>query len=318
MKIAEKLKNTDKTLFSFEIVPPLKGGSIEKLYNKLDLLAEFNPLNINITFHQDEVVYSEDSFGNITKRVERKHPGTVALAAAIKKRYPEVETVPHLICGGMSKSDIENVLIDLNFLGIENILALRGDAPKGSRYFIAEKNGHNHTDSLVRQIMDLNHGIYLDPDLKNNEHTNFSVGVAGYPEKHIEASNMEFDIKYLKQKIDCGAEYIVTQMFFDNQKFFAWEKLCRDSGITVPIIPAIKPIGKMRDIQTIPQVFNIDLPSDLVLECMKAKNDDEIYRIGVEWTISQSKELISHGVPAVHYFSVGKTENVREVAKAVF
>ena len=163
MKIAEKLKNTDKTLFSFEIVPPLKGGSIEKLYNKLDLLAEFNPLNINITFHQDEVVYSEDSFGNITKRVERKHPGTVALAAAIKKRYPEVETVPHLICGVMSKSDIENVLIDLNFLGIENILALRGDAPKGTRYFIAEKDGHNHTDSLVRQIMDLNHGMPYAP-----------------------------------------------------------------------------------------------------------------------------------------------------------
>jgi len=318
MKIADKLKSTDKTLFSFEIVPPLKGNNIGKLYEKLDLLVEFNPLNINITYHQDEVVYSEDKDGRITKSVVRKHPGTVALAAAIKKRYPDTETVPHLICGGMSKQDIENILIDLNFLGIENILALRGDAPKGSRYFVAEKDGHQHTDSLVKQITDLNKGIYLDKTLKNNDCMNFSVAVAGYPEKHIESPNMDFDMKYLKQKVDAGAEYIVTQMFFDNEKFFAWEKRCRESGILVPIVPAIKPIGKLRDIQTIPQVFNIDLPSDLVSECLKAKDDKDIYQIGIEWTIWQSKELIKHGCPAVHYFSVGRTENVREVAKAVF
>ncbi|MBQ5541296.1 MAG: methylenetetrahydrofolate reductase, partial [Bacteroidales bacterium] len=256
--------------------------------------------------------------GRITKSVVRKHPGTVALAAAIKKRYPDTETVPHLICGGMSKQDIENILIDLNFLGIENILALRGDAPKGSRYFVAEKDGHTHTDTLVKQITDLNKGIYLDKTLKNNDRMNFSVAVAGYPEKHIESPNMEFDMKYLKQKIDAGAEYIVTQMFFDNDKFFAWEKRCRENGILVPIVPAIKPIGKLRDIQTIPQVFNIDLPSDLVSACLKAKDDKEIYQIGIEWTIQQSKELIKHGCPAVHYFSIGGVENVREVAKAVF
>ncbi|MBQ5403066.1 MAG: methylenetetrahydrofolate reductase [Bacteroidales bacterium] len=318
MKIAEKLKATDKTLFSFEIVPPLKGNDIKKLYEKLDLLVEFNPLNINITYHQDEIVYSEDGKGVITKSLVRKHPGTVALAAAIKNRYHDIETVPHLICGGMSKQDIENTLIDLNFLGIENILALRGDAPKGSRYFVAEKNGHSHTDSLVKQIIDLNNGIYLDKNLKNNDRMNFSIGVAGYPEKHIEAPNDDYDMKYLKQKVDAGAQYIVTQMFFDNEKFFSWEKRCREAGITCPIIPAIKPIGKLRDIQTIPQVFNIDLPSDLVSACLKAKDDSEIYKIGIEWTIQQSRDLIAHKVPCVHYFSVGRTENVREVAKAVF
>jgi len=318
MKIAEILKNTKKALFSFEIVPPLKGHNLEGLYEKLDLLAEFNPLNINITYHQDESVYVPAENGLMRKKVIRKRPGTVALAAAIKNRYPNVETVPHLICGGMTKQDIENILIDLNFLGVENILALRGDPAVGSKYFVPDPEGHAHTDSLVKQIMDLNKGIYLDKELKNTACTNFSVAVAGYPEKHLEAPNAEIDLQYLKQKVDAGADYIVTQMFFDNQKFFEWEKRCREIGITVPIVPAIKPLGKLRDIQTIPQIFSLDMPSDLVKECMKAKDDSEIYQIGIEWCINQSKELIAHGVPAVHYFSVGRTENVREIAKAVF
>lgn len=318
MKIAEILKKTEKTLFSFEIVPPLKGHNIEKLYEKLDLLADFNPLNINITYHQDEVVYTPLDGNLLQKKVVRKRPGTVALAAAIKNRYPNVETVPHLICGGMSKQDIENILIDLNFLGIENVLALRGDAVSGAKYFVPDPSGHAHTDGLIQQIMDLNNGIYLDKDLKNTDKMNFSVSVAGYPEKHIESPNPEMDMAYLKRKVDLGAEYIVTQMFFDNKKFFEWEERCRQAGITCPIIPAIKPIGKLRDIQTIPQVFSIDLPTELVEECRKAKDDASIYQIGIEWTIQQSRELIAHGVPAVHYFSVGRTENVREVAKALF
>lgn len=318
MKIAETLKNTEKTLFSFEIVPPLKGHNLDSLYEKLDLLAEFNPLNINITYHQDETVYTPLENNLLQKKVVRKRPGTVALAAAIKNRYPNVNTVPHLICGGMSKQAIENILIDLNFLGIQNILALRGDAVSGQKYFIPESDGHAHTDGLINQIMDLNKGIYLDKDLKNTDCTNFSCGVAGYPEKHIESPNAEIDMEFLKKKIDAGAEFIVTQMFFDNQKFFAWEKKCREAGITVPIIPAIKPLGKLRDLQVIPQVFNIDLPTTLVKEVLAAKDDKAIYQIGIEWCIAQSRELIAHGVPVVHYFSVGRTENVREVAKAVF
>ena len=318
MKIAEILKNTKKTLFSFEIVPPLKGQSIEKLYEKLDLLAEFNPANINITYHQDETVYTPTDGGKFDKKIVRKRPGTVALAAAIHNRYPNILTVPHIICGGMSKQDIENILIDLNFLGINNILALRGDAAVGQKYFVPEPDGHTHTDGLVEQIMNLNKGIYLDRNLKNTDCTDFSVGVAGYPEKHAEAPNAEIDMQNLKRKVDAGAEYIVTQMFFDNEKFFAWEKKCREAGINVPIVPAIKPIGKMRDIQTIPQVFSIDLPTDLVQECYKAKDDSQIYQIGIEWTIKQARELMAHGVPIVHFFSVGKTDNIREIAKAIY
>ena len=318
MKIAEILKNTKKTLFSFEIVPPLKGQSIEKLYEKLDLLAEFKPVNINITYHQDETVYTPSGDGKFDKKIVRKRPGTVALAAAIHNRYPDILTVPHIICGGMTKQDIENILIDLNFLGINNILALRGDAPAGQRYFVQEPGGHMHSDGLIQQVMDLDKGIYLDRNLKNTDCTSFSVGVAGYPEKHAEAPNAEIDMENLKRKIDAGAEYIVTQMFFDNNKFFAWEQKCREAGITVPIVPAIKPIGKMRDIQTIPQVFSIDIPSDLAKACYNAKNDDEIYRIGIEWTTQQAKELIAHGVPTVHFFSVGKTDNIREIAKAIY
>ncbi len=318
MKITEALKNTKKTLFSFEIVPPLKGHNINNLYQKLDLLAEFNPLNINITYHQDETVYTQVGENLVTKKIIRKRPGTVALAAAIKNRFPNVETVPHLICGGMTKEAIENILIDLNFLGIENILLLRGDAPKGQRYFIPEQGGYSHTIDLVKQIIDLNNSIYLDKDLKNTDKTNFSVGVAGYPEKHAEAPNFEIDLMHLKEKIDAGAEFIVTQMFFDNNKFYEFEKRCRQAGIHVPIIPAIKPIAKQKDIDTIPLVFNIDLPMELMQEVTKAKNDDDIYQIGIEWTIAQSKDLIAHGVPCVHYFSVGKTDNIRQVAKAVF
>lgn len=318
MKIIEKLKNTQKTLFSFEIVPPLKGHNLDNLHQKIELLTDFNPLNINITYHQDETIYTPIDNNVVTKKIVRKRPGTVALAAAIKNRYPEVETVPHLICGGMTKEAIENILIDLNFLGIENILLLRGDAPRGQRYFIPESGGYAHTLDLVKQIANLNNGIYLDKDLKNTDKTNFSTGVAGYPEKHIESPNMQTDLKYLKEKIVAGAEYIVTQMFFDNQKFYEFEKQCRQIGITVPIIPAIKPIAKQKDIDTIPQVFNIDLPMELMDEVNKAKNDNDLYNIGIEWTIAQSKDLMAHGVPCIHYFSVGKTDNIREVAKAVF
>ncbi|MBO7143177.1 MAG: methylenetetrahydrofolate reductase [Bacteroidales bacterium] len=318
MKIAEILKNTKKTHFSFEIVPPLVGHSAKSLYEKIELLTEFNPLNINITYHQDETVYKQIDNNVMSKKLVRKRPGTVALAAAIRNRFPGVTTVPHLICGGMTKQDIENILIDLNFLEIENILLLRGDAPKGERYFIPEPGGYSHTDEMVKQIMDLNKGIYLDHDIKNTEATNFSVGVAGYPEKHAEAPNFETDMKYLKAKVDAGADYIVTQMFFDNAKFFEWERRCREAGITVPIVPGIKPLGKKRDLNVIPLTFHLDIPAELANAVQKAKDDSEVYQIGIEWAINQSKELMKHGVPALHYFSVGRTENVREIAKAVF
>lgn len=318
MKVADILNSTKKTLFSFEIIPPVKGQNINELYKKLDLLIPFNPLNINITYHEAETVYVPAGDNLMTSKAVSKRPGTVALAAAIAKKYPDVITVPHIICGGHTKEDLENQLIDLNFLEINNLLLLRGDATGGKKRFIAAKGGHEHTSGLVKQISDLNNGIYLDKDLKNTQKMNFSIGVAGYPEKHIESPNPETDLKYLKEKVDAGAEYIVTQMFFDNQKFFDFEKSCRAIGINVPIIPAVKPLSKKRDLDLIPQTFNLDLPQDLVDAISDAENDEQVYQIGIEWTTAQSKELIAHGVPAVHYFSVGKTDNIAQIVKAVF
>ena len=318
MKVTDLIHKAETTLFSFELLPPIKGHSIENIYRSIDPLMEFNPSFINVTYHQQEVVYKKHSSGLLEKKAVRKRPGTVAISAAIKYKYPAVEVVPHLICGGFSREDTEDALIDFHYLGIHNLLALRGDPPKGIRTFTPEKDGHPYASGLVAQIIRMNEGRFLDEDLANTFSTDFCVGVAGYPEKHLESPNIAYDLKYLKEKIDAGAGYIITQMFFDNARFFEFVRLCREAGITVPIIPGIKPITTLRDIPVLPQVFNIDIPEALVREVQRCKSNDDAFRLGVEWTTAQSKELIRFGVPVLHYFTVGVSENIRQIARAVF
>ncbi|MFZ5941056.1 MAG: methylenetetrahydrofolate reductase [Bacteroidota bacterium] len=317
MKVADKLKETKKTLFSFELLPPLKGGTLDDIYRSIDPLMEFNPININMTYHQQESVYKKDSRGVYERRVIRKRPGTVALSAAIMNKY-NVTVVPHMICGGFTKEETEDVLIDLHFLGMENLLALRGDAPRESRSFIPMEGGHEHTSQLVEQIMNLNKGIYLDPDIQNPTPTGFSVGVAGYPEKHFESPNLEEDLHWLKVKVDAGADYVVTQMFFNNRHFFDFVDRCRAAGITVPIVPGIKPITTLKDMELLPKIFHVEIPQDLVNMIRKCKNNAEAKDAGVEWTTQQSLELKEYGVPAIHYYTIGISDNIRRIARSVF
>ncbi len=318
MKVINFLKSAKRTLFSFEILPPLKGHTIQSIYETIDPLLEFNPININVTYHQEETSYRQLKNGLLEKKTIWKRPGTVAISASIKYKYQNIIVVPHLICGGFSKEETENALIDLNFLGMNNILALRGDPPRAQRTFMPEENGHENTIGLIRQIIDMNKGIYLDEELRNIESTNFSVGIAGYPEKHIEAPNMETDLKYLKEKIDAGAEYIVTQMFFDNSKYFDFVDKCRKIGIDVPIVPGIKPIRNFSDFKLIPMIFNISYPQTFVDAIQQCTNNEQVKQVGIEWCISQTRELIKYGVPALHFFTIGKSDNVFEIAKAIF
>ncbi len=318
MKVIDHLNKADKTLFSFELLPPLKGHNITGIYKTIDPLLEFNPSFINITYHQEEVIYKKHKSGLLEKKTIRKRPGTVAISAAIKYKYPNVDVVPHLICGGFTREDTEYALIDFHFLGINNILALRGDPPKAQRNFIPEKDGHSHASEMVEQIIRMNKGRYLDEEMENTTATDFCVGVAGYPEKHIESPNLSSDLDFLKSKIDAGAEYIITQMFFDNKKYFDFVKKCREHGITVPIIPGLKPITTLHDIRTLPQVFNIDIPEVLVKEIRKCQSNEDAFHTGIEWAIAQSKELIRFGVPVLHYFTIGISENIRQIATAVF
>lgn len=317
MKVAEQLRTTKNTLFSFELLPPLKGRKLDDIYNAIDPLIEFNPLNINITYHQQESIYRPAGNGLMERTIVRKRPGTVAISAALKYKY-SLTVVPHMICGGFTKLETEDVLIDLHFLGMKNLLVLRGDAQKGYRDFIPEKDGHEHTIGLVNQIMNMNKGIYLDSEVENATCTDFSIGVAGYPEKHFEAPNMDEDIKHLKAKIDAGAEYIVTQLFYNNRKYFDFVELCRKSGINVPIIPGIKPITTMKDIEVLPRVFHIGIPNELVKEVQKCKTNADAKEIGVEWAIQQSLELKKAGVPALHYYTIGISDNIRKIASKVF
>ncbi|MCX6247010.1 MAG: methylenetetrahydrofolate reductase [Bacteroidetes bacterium] len=318
MKVIDHINNSKSTLFSFELLPPLKGHNIQGIYSTIDPLLTFSPSFINITYHQEEVVYKKHKSGLLEKKTVRKRPGTVAISAAIKYKYPSVDVVPHLICGGFSKEDTEYALIDFHFLGINNILALRGDPPKGMRVFSPEKEGHPYASGLVEQIIAMNHGKYIDEEMEGTVSTDFCVGVAGYPEKHIESPNITSDLAFLKQKIEAGAEYIITQMFYDNEKYFAFVRNCREAGITVPIIPGLKPITTLRDINILPQVFNIDIPEELVNAIGKCRNNEDAFHVGIEWSIKQSRELINYGVPVLHYFTIGISENIRQIASAVF
>jgi len=317
MKVSEKILNTKETLFSFEILPPVKGNSIDEIYRTIDPLMEFNPLNINITYHQQEVVYKKIDDRLMEKRTIRKRPGTVAISAAIKYKY-KITVVPHLICGGFTKEDTEDALIDLHFLGMHNLLALRGDPPKGEKRFIPEEHGHKHAVDLVKQIINMNKGLYLEEDLENATATDFSVGVAGYPEKHFEAPNMKSDLRFLKEKVDAGADYVVTQMFFDNTKYFRFVENCRAEGIKCPIIPGIKPITYLNDINLLPQTFYIEIPDDLVNELLKCKTNKDARQVGIEWAAAQSIELKKAGVPVIHFYTIGVADNIRQIAEKVF
>lgn len=317
MTVIELIKNAKSPLFTFELLPPLKGHSIEKIYAAIDRLVEFQPAYINFTTHRNETVFKERPDGLLEKRVVRLRPGTIALAAAVKYKY-NITVVPHILCGGFTKEETENVLIEMKFLGINDVLALRGDPQKGSRSFIPEKNGHSHTTDLVKQIADMNKGVYLEDELENAEPANFCIGVAGYPEKHFEAPNRQVDMEHLKTKIDAGAEYIVTQMFFNNERFCRFRKECGTMGINVPVIPGIKPISALNDIKLLPQTFHIDLPNDLFTAVKKCKTDADAREVGIEWAIMQSKELIKLGVPGIHYYTLGRSDNVARIVKSVF
>ena len=314
MKVIDHIKQAKDTLVSFEVLPPLKGKGIEALYKHLDPLMEFKPSFINVTYHRSEHVFKKRVDGSFEKVIIRKRPGTESICAAIMNKYT-VDTVPHLICGGFSVNETEDALINLRYLGIDNVLVLRGDAAKNETAFEPEPDGHKYASDLLQQVINLNAGIYLEDDLKGTQKTEFCIGVAGYPEKHFEAPNMETDLRYLKAKIDNGADYIITQMFFDNAKYYAFVKACRDMGITVPIIPGLKPVYSKKQLTILPKTFHIDLPADLSNEMLKCKTDEEVEQVGTEWLLHQSKDLKKNGVPVLHYYTLGKPHVIANVVK---
>ncbi len=317
MKVIDIIQNAGKTIFSFELLPPLKGQNAGNLYRTIEDLIEFDPKYINITTHRSELEFHEKQDGSIEKRVVRKRPGTVAIAASIQYRY-DIPVVPHILCGGFTKQETEDVLIDLNFLGIDNILALRGDGVKTENVFRPEQDGHRYAHELVSQVANLREGRYLDPELKNKTAMDFCVGVAGYPEKHSESPNPEVDLQYLKQKVDAGANYIVTQMFFDNQKYYDFVDRCRQIGITVPIIPGLKPISHKSQLTVLPKIFNATFPFEFATELDRCKNDQEVRQVGTAWAIQQARDLIAHHVPCLHFYTYGISDNTREIIKAAF
>lgn len=314
MKITEHLAQATDTLISFEVLPPLKGKSINIIYDHLDPLMEFKPSWINVTYHRSESMFKRKKDGSFDKVEVRKRPGTVGICAAIMNHY-KIDAVPHIICGGFNRRETEDALIDLNFLGIDNVLVLRGDAPKNEAFFEPEPDGNRYGQDLLKQVVNLNNGIYLDEDILNGGKTKFCIGVAGYPEKHFEAPNLEVDMKRLKEKIDNGAEYIMTQMFFDNKKYMEFVNACRAMDIHVPIIPGLKPITSKKQLSVLPRIFHVDIPTDLSEEILKCKTDEDCEKVGVEWLIQQSKELKEFGVPVLHYYTLGKAKTIFNVVK---
>jgi len=316
-KIIDIIKNAKHTLFSFEILPPLKGEDIRTLFSAIENLMEFNPPFIDVTYHREEYEYRIRENGLLEKVVVYKRPGTVAISAAIMQRF-NVEAVPHILCGGFNREETENALLELDFLGIQNVLALRGDPIKSEGVFKPEKNGNAYASELVKQIKNLNKGFYLDEHLNNHKRTDFCVGVAGYPEKHHESPNLMVDLMNLKEKVNNGADYIVTQMFFDNKKYFDFVKKCREIDINVPIIPGLKPITNKNQLTLLPRIFHLDIPEELSLEVMRAKDKEAVKRIGIEWCIHQSLELKKAGVPVLHYYTMSKSDAIKEIASKVF
>lgn len=317
MKITEHLKSAKDTLFSIEILPPLKGKSIHSIFDGIDPLMEFKPAFVDVTYHREEYIYKKRDGGYLEKVSIRKRPGTVGICAAIMNKY-NVEAVPHIICGGFTREETENALIDLQFLGVDNVLVLRGDSIKTESQFVPEPGGHNYAIDLVKQVRDMNSGLYLDDEMKDASPTNFCMGIAGYPEKHFEAPNLYSDMKWLKAKVDAGADYIVTQMFFDNKKYFEFVELCRKNDINVPIIPGLKILSSRSQLIALPKIFHIDLPQDLFVELEKCKDDKAVKEIGIKWCIEQSKELKKANVPCLHYYTMGTSDSTKRVAKEVF
>jgi methylenetetrahydrofolate reductase (NADPH) len=317
MKVTEHLKQAKKPLFSLEILPPLKGKGIQSIYDGIDPLIEFGPSFVNVTYHREEFIYKKREKGYLEKISIKKRPGTVGICAAIVNKY-KIDAIPHIICGGFTKEETENALIDLDFLGIDNVLLLRGDPIKTEAAFVAEEDGHHYAVDLVKQVVGLNNGEYIDEDLQNASPTSFSIGVAGYPEKHFEAPNMKNDLKFLKQKVEAGADYIVTQLFYDNQQFKNFVNRCREEGITVPILPGIKPISNKKQLLSLPKFFHIDLPDELVDAIEAAPDAATVKQVGIDWAIQQSKDLLEFGVPCIHYYTMGKSLAVREVVQTVF
>lgn len=317
MKVTEYFEKAGKkTLMSFEILPPIKGGSMQQIFDILDPLMEFEPPFVDVTYHREEFVYNQRPSGYYEKTAIRKRPGTVGICASIMHRYG-VDAVPHLICGGFSKEETENALIDLNFLAINNVLALRGDARRFEDKFVPEKEGHKFALDLVKQMMEMNEGNYLDKNIENGSKTDFCIGVAGYPEKHFEAPNLDSDLIFLKEKVDAGAAYIVTQMFFDNDAYFNFVDKCRAVGINVPIVPGLKPITAKYQMNSIPRKFFVNMPDDFVKAITACKDRDAVKQVGLEWCIAQSKELKAKGVPCLHYYTMGDVKTTKKIAKAI-
>jgi len=318
MKVTEHIKKAKgKTLFSFEIVPPQKGQNIQKLYDNIDPLMEFNPPFIDVTTSREEHIYLKKEGGLLQRKVTRMRPGTVGICASIMHKY-QVDPIPHVLCGGFTKEETEYVLVDCHYLGIDNVMALRGDAMKDESYFIPKEEGNAYASDLVSQINDLNKGKYLHEIVETTYKANFCIGVAGYPEKHIESPSLKSDLRKLKEKIDSGADYVVTQMFFNNDRYFEFIDAARKIGITAPIIPGIKPISVERHLNILPQVFNLNLPDDLINAVEKCKDNKEIRQVGIDWAVAQSQELIEAGVPVVHYYSMGKSDNIKAIASKLF
>ncbi len=314
MKVTDHIAQAKDTLISFEILPPLKGKSITSIYEHLDPLMEFKPSWINVTYHRTETMFKKKGDGSFEKVEVRKRPGTVGICAAIMNHY-HVDAVPHIICGGFTRRETEDALIDLNFLGIDNVLVLRGDAAKNETFFEPEPGGNRYAIDLLKQVAHLNNGVYVDEDILNGGKTKFCIGVAGYPEKHFEAPNLQTDLQRLKEKVDAGAEYVMTQMFFDNKKYFAFVEACKQAGINVPIIPGLKPISNKKQLSVLPRIFQVELPAELSNEILKCKTDADVEQVGTEWLIHQSKELKNFGVPVLHYYTLGKPQVIRNVVK---
>lgn len=317
MKVIDLIKEHQKTAFSFEILPPLKGTGIERLYQTIDTLREFDPKYINITTHRSEYVYKDLGGGLFQRSRLRRRPGTVAVAAAIQNKY-NITVVPHILCSGFTREETEYVLLDLQFLGITDLLVLRGDKARHESMFTPEVDGYAHAIELQQQINDFNRGVFVDGSPIKVTGTPFHYGVACYPEKHEEAPNMESDIYWLKRKMETGAEYAVTQLFYDNRKFFAFVERARQAGITIPIVPGIKPLKKLSQLNVIPKTFKVDLPEELTHEIAKCKTDADMQQLGVEWCIKQCRELLAAGVPGIHFFSIGAADSIREVARQIY
>ena len=317
MKITEHISQRKGTLFSFEILPPLKGEGIQSIYDGINPLMEFEPSFIDVTYHREDFILKSRPDGSFDRVSTRKRPGTVAICAAIQNKF-HVDAVPHIICGGFTRDDTETALIELNFLGIDNVLALRGDARKGDLHFTPESHGNKNALDLIHQVKNMNSGVYLDEELSNAVESNFCIGAACYPEKHMDAPNLQSDLRYLKRKVEAGAEFLVTQMFFDNQYYFDFVKKCRENGINVPIIPGIKPLATKKQLSVLPKIFHIDLPDALVSAVESCKNNEDVNQVGIEWAAQQCKELMEQDVPVLHFYTMGKSHQTKEICKRIF